>query len=253
MKIEVNAAKKLILYEKPKAVVFGASIILFPHPVTELAEIARDVDAITGYDGSHVLGLISGGEFQNPLREGACTLFGSTHKTLFGPQGGIILADREHGERIKKNIFPKFVDNAHWNRIAALTLALAEMKEFGKEYARQVIKNARRLAKSLAEYGLPVTCKEYGFTDSHQVLLDFGGFEKGMKVASKLEKANIIVDCGVRLGTCEITRKRMKEAEMEKIAEFIGRILINKEQPEKIRKEVAKFVEEHQKVYYCFE
>ena len=253
MNIEVDATKELILREKPRIVIFGASLILFPHPVVELAEVAREVGAITGYDGSHVLGLIAGGKFQNPLREGACTLFGSTHKTFFGPQGGIILADMEHGERMKKLIFPRFVDNAHWNRIAALTLALAEMKKFGREYARQVVKNAKQLAKSLAEYRLPVICKDYGFTSSHQVIMDFGGFEKGRKIALKLEKANIIVDCAVRVGTCEVTRRGMKEAEMEKIAEFIGRVLINKEKPEKVKEEVIKFVNNYQEIHYCFD
>jgi len=151
MNIEIERAREIILREKPKVVIFGASLILFPHPVAELSKVAKEVGAIVGYDGSHVLGLIAGGEFQNPLREGAAALFGSTHKTFFGPQGGILLADAEHGEEMKKHIFPRFVDNAHWNRIAALTLALAEMKNFGKEYAEQVVKNAKKLAGALSD------------------------------------------------------------------------------------------------------
>lgn len=253
MNIEVENAKEVILREKPRVIVFGASLILFPHPVAELREVAEEIDAIVGYDGSHVMGLIAGGEFQLPLREGANALFGSTHKSLFGPQGGIILADAEHGEKMKERIFPRFVDNAHWNRIAALTLALAEMKRFGKEYANQVIRNAKHLAKSLADYGLPVMCKNYGFTSSHQVILDFGDFENGKKIALMLEKANIIADCGVRLGTCEVTRRGMKESEMEKIAEFIKRILIDKEDPGKVKEEVTRLVKDFQEIYYCFD
>jgi glycine hydroxymethyltransferase len=253
MRIEVEAAKELISREKPKVVVFGASFMLFPHPVADLAEVAREIDAIIGYDGSHVLGLIAGGEFQSPLREGACALFGSTHKTLFGPQGGIILAKANYGEEMKESIFPRFVDNAHWNRIAALTLALAEMKRFGKEYAKQVVRNAKQLAKALAEHGLPVVCKDYGFTSSHQVILDFGGFDNGREIGLRLERANIIVDCAVRLGTCEITRRGMKEAEMEKIAEFIKRILVDGEKPENVKEEVINFVKEFQKIHYCFD
>ncbi|MFQ6074085.1 MAG: hypothetical protein ACE5KC_02585, partial [Candidatus Bathyarchaeia archaeon] len=112
MNIAVNEAVELVLREKPRIIVFGASMFLFPHPVREIAKAANEVDAIIGYDGSHVLGLIAGKTFQRPLREGACVLYGSTHKTFFGPQGGIIVADKEHGESMKKRIFPMFVDNA---------------------------------------------------------------------------------------------------------------------------------------------
>jgi len=252
MNIETEKAKEVILREKPRIVIFGASLILFPHPVMELSKVAGEIGAVVGYDGSHVMGLIAGGEFQHPLREGAVALFGSTHKTFFGPQGGILLANAEYGEKMKSQIFPRFVDNAHWNRIAALTLALAEMKKFGEEYAKQVVRNAKKLAETLSDYGLPVKCKDYGFTCSHQVILDFSG-NKGMDVAAKLERANIIVDCGVRLGTCEVTRRGMKEAEMEKIAEFIKRVLVDGEKPEKVREEVAKFAGDYQKIHYCFE
>jgi len=215
--------------------------------------VAREVDSHVGYDGSHVLGLIAGERFQNPLREGCAMLFGSTHKSFFGPQGGIILADKEHGEILKPRIHSTFVDNAHWNRIAALTLTLAEMRKFGKAYAQQVVKNARALAETLADSNFPVACPNLGFTRSHQVFLDYGGYKKGRVVAEKLEAANIIADCGVRLGVCEVTRKGMKEKEMEQIAEFIGKVVKDGEQPEKIKPQVVKFVGEFQKIGYCFE
>ena len=135
MNLKVEQAKEAMKQVKPKLVVFGASLITFPHPVKELAQVAQENGACVSFDGSHVMGLIAGEQFQDPLREGASALFGSTHKTLFGPQGGIILADKEHGEIMKEKIYPAFVDNAHWNRIAALTLALAEIKKFGNAYA----------------------------------------------------------------------------------------------------------------------
>ncbi len=127
------------------------------------------------FDGSHVLGLIAGNHFQDPLREGAQVLLGSTHKSFFGPQGGIILADKEHDEVMKAKIYPRFVDNAHWNRIATLTLTLAETREFGREYAEQVIRNAKALGKSLHDYDFPVKCSHLGFTQSHQSYLRFWG------------------------------------------------------------------------------
>lgn len=253
MNIKVEQAKEAIEQVKPKVIVFGASLITFPHPVKELAEVARENGACIGFDGSHVMGLIAGEQFQDPLREGASVLFGSTHKTLFGPQGGIILADKEHGEFMKEKIFPVFVDNAHWNRIAALTLSLAEMKKFGRIYAEQVVRNAKVLAATLYDYGFPVVCQHLGFTQSHQVLLDYGNYEEGRVIAEKLQNANIIVDCGVRIGTCEVTRRQMTEREMFKIAELIKRTVIDKEQPEKIKKEVTKLSAEFQKIEYSFE
>jgi len=250
--IKAEEAQETIVRVRPKIVVFGASLIVFPHPVITLAKVARESGAFVGFDGSHVLGLIAGGQFQDPLREGAHGLFGSTHKSFFGPQGGIILADKEHGERLKEKIYPAFVDNAHWNRIAALTLALAEMKKFGKTYAKQVVHNSQALAKALSDYGFPVICKHLGFTRSHQIILDYGDYEKGRAVAEKLQNANIITDCVVRIGTCEITRRGMKEREMLKIAELLKRTIVDKEKAENIRKDVAKLSHEFQKAEYCF-
>jgi glycine hydroxymethyltransferase len=252
MNIKVEEAKVAITRIKPKIVVFGASFITFPYSLEETAEIAHENGAIVGYDGSHVLGLVAGREFQDPLREGACALFGSTHKSFFGPQGGIILADKEHGEIIKEKIYPTLVDNAHWNRIAALTLALAEMKKFGKAYAGQVVRNAKTLGKALCDYGFPVVCQHLGFTKSHQTILDYGNYEGGRAFAEKLQDANIIVDCAVRIGTCEATRRGMKEGEMLKISELIKRTIFDGEKPERIRKDVAKLCSEFQGVEYCF-
>jgi glycine hydroxymethyltransferase len=253
MNVKVEEAKEKIRRIKPKIVIFGASLITFPHPVKELAEIARENGAIVGFDGSHVMGLIAGGQFQDPLREGAHALFGSTHKTFFGPQGGIFLADKKHGEFVKSKIYPTFVDNAHWNRIAALTLALAEMEKFGRAYAKQVIQNAQTLAKALYDYGFPIICKHLGFTKSHQVILNYGNYEKGRVVAKKLQQANIISDCVIRIGTCEVTRRGMKGEEMLRIAELIKRTILDSEKPENIKKDVAELCADFQRVEYCFE
>ncbi len=250
--IEVEEAQEAIQRAKPAIVIFGASLIVFPHPMNELAKIASENGAFVGFDGSHVLGLIAGEQFQDPLREGAHALFGSTHKSFFGPQGGIILADREHGETLREKIYPAFVDNAHWNRIAALTLALAEMKKFGKAYAKQIICNSKILAKALKDYSFPVVCPQLGFTCSHQVILDYKDYNKGKLLAEKLQQANIIVDCVVRIGTSEVTRRGMKEKEMLKIADLIKRTIFDKEPASKIKKEVAKLNLEFQKVEYCF-
>ena len=252
MNIKIDETIDLILQEKPKVIIFGASLFLFPQPILEITKAIRELDIHVGYDGSHVLGLIAGEEFQDPLREETSVLFGSTHKTFFGPQGGIILANQEYGEIIKERIFPAFVDNAHWNRIAALTLALAEMKEFGKRYAQQIVVNAQALGKALDGYGFPVSCRSQRYTKSHQVFLDYGGYKQGRLVAQKLEKANIIADCGVRLGVCEITRRGMREEEMQKIAELMKRVVIDNEEPLLVKRDAIRFVEEFQEIKFCF-
>ena len=137
-------------------------------------------------------------------------------------------------EEVKKKQFPGLVDNAHWNRIAALAYSLDEARRKGPAYARQVVANAKALARSLHEGGVPVKCAEYGFTQSHQVFLDISGETKIDKFTSLLEEANIIVDIGIRLGTCEATRRGMKTGDMEEIAELITRVYKG-EDPTKIR------------------
>jgi glycine hydroxymethyltransferase len=251
--IKVEEAMEAMQHLKPRIVILGASLILFPYQVNALAKVAHESGAILGFDGSHVLGLIAGEQFQDPLHEGAQALFGSTHKSFFGPQGGILLANKELGEPLKEKIYPAFVDNAHWNRIAALTLALAEMKNFGKAYATQIVRNSKSLAKALHDYGCPVICQHLGFTQSHQVIVDYGDYEKGRTVAEELQRANIITDCVIRFGTCEVTRRGMKETEMLKIAELIKRTVIDKETIETIKKDVVKLAAEFQKVQYCFD
>jgi glycine hydroxymethyltransferase len=244
-KIDLNSTIEVIEKNKIKIAILGSSLILFKQPVKELAKL----NIIVGYDGSHVLGLIAGQTFQDPLKEGASALFGSTHKSFFGPQGGIFLSNEDL--EIDKMILHKLVDNAHWNRIAALTWALLEMKHFGKEYAHQIIKNSQALAKNLYERKFPIAGEEYGFTESHQVLMIFQDYKKNMDFAKKLEEANIIVDCGIRLGVNEVTRRGMKEKEMERIAELIERVYKG-EDIEKVRQDVIKLRKEFDDIEYRF-
>jgi len=247
--IDVENAASRIKQERPRIVIFGASLILFPHPVRELSKVCHDIGSIVVYDGSHVLGLIAGHQFQDPLREGADFLIGSTHKSFFGPQGGIILSNNRF-DRIKMSVHPAIVDNAHWNRIAALYVALSESRRFGRRYASQVVRNSKALARALDDYGVKLLGKERGFTESHQTIVEVSP-EGGMSMAQKLEKANIIVDVGVRLGTSEETRRGMKEREMEQIAGLIARVVVSNENPRKILKDVHKLRKEFKGVQYC--
>ncbi|MFH1821293.1 MAG: serine hydroxymethyltransferase [Methanobacteriota archaeon] len=270
MNIDADAAANKIAEVKPKLVTLGGSLFLFPHPVKELSKVAKETGAHVMYDAAHVSGLIAGGQFQDPLREGAEVMTCSTHKTLPGPQHGMILCKRELAESINKGVFPGIVSNHHLHAVAALTIALAEMLEFGKEYTLQIVKNAKALGKALHDQGFSVLCPDLGFTDSHTLVVDVTKQGDGGALEQKLEHANIILNRnllpwdpregrhyknpgGIRLGTSEVTRLGMKEGEMKGIAEFIKRVVIDGEDPKRLVGEVADFRQGYQKVHYCFE
>ena len=249
MNIVVDKTRGLIEDERPSLVVFGQSFFLFPHPVRELIDACRSAGSRVAFDGSHVLGLIAGGEFQKPLEEGAELLLGSTHKSLFGPQGGIIVGKGGAESEVKGRQFPGLVDNAHWNRVAALIWALDEARRVGGKYAAQVIANSKALAKSLHEGGVPVKCADYGFTESHQVFLDMKDTKAIENFAQRLEDANIIVDHGIRIGTCEATRRGMKLKDMERVAELMIRVYKG-EEPAKVRREATKLRRQFNRILY---
>lgn len=254
----------------PKLVMFGASVFPFPHPVKELAETFHDIGAIVGYDAAHVAGLIAGGVFQDPLREGADFVNLSTHKTLFGPQHGTVLSWSKYADRIKRATFPGMVSNHHLHALAGVTIACTEMLEFGGDYTRQVVKNARALAQALHEKGFKVLAEHKGFTESHVILIDVTQQGDGGTIEETLERANIIINRnllpwdikegrhfmhpgGIRLGTSEVTRIGMKESEMIEIAEFISRVVVDKEGVSKVKEDIAEFRKDFQRVHYCFE
>jgi len=251
MNIEVEASIEAIRSLKPKLIIFGASFFLFPHPIQELREVADEMEAAIAYDGSHVLGLIAGRTFQDPLREGAAVLLGSTHKTFPGPQGGIILGKSELKEKFDKAL-DLTVDNYHPHRVAALTVVLAEMLVFGKDYATQTVKNAKALGKALEKEGFQIKCTHKGYTESHQLLFDTTGLGSAETVASNLEKANIIVDRGIRLGTQEVTRLGMEEKDMGRIAELFREVLVDKLPAEKVALRVRELRSRFTAVKYCF-
>lgn len=244
--IDVPGAAKLLKSTDPKVVIFGASFIPFPHPTRELSDIGGGVRV---FDGSHVLGLIAGGEFQDPLREGCSLLIGSTHKSLPGPQGGIILSnDEEAFSKVSSKIHPGIVDNIHLNRVAALAVALLEMMQFGKAYAAAVVRNSQTLAKALVEEKVEVRGSRFGYTKSHQVLLDYGP-EEATALSHRLEKANIISDDGGRLGTSELTRMGYGPEEMREIAGIIGQV-VRKRSSSVVRRQVRALVREFQEPKY---
>ena len=273
--IDVDRAKSRIAKfvgdgRPPKLVMFGASVFPFPHPVKELADTIHSAGATVAYDAAHVAGLIGGGQFQDPLREGADVVSLSTHKTFFGPQHGGVLSWEKHAEKIKRAAFPGMLSNHHLHAVAGVTIACAELLEFGREYTSQIVKNAKALGQALYERGFNVLAEHKGFTQSHVILIDITKHGDGGTIEETLEKANVIINRnllpwdikegrhfmhpgGIRLGVSEITRLGMKESEMTEIAEFIKRVIIDKEPPEKVKADVMEFRKNYQKVHYCFE
>ena len=254
----------------PKIAMFGGSVFLFPHPVKELADFLKGHDMHINYDAAHVAGLIAGGKFQDPLREGTDTMTMSTHKTLFGPQGGLVLGFDRHEESIKKAMFPGLTSSHHIHHMAGKAVAFAEALEFGKDYAAQTINNAKALASELNNVGFKVLGEKRGYTESHQTVVNVLDYGDGGTIEADLEKANIIVNRqlipgdlkanrhymhpgGIRLGTSEITRLGMKESEMKEIAAMIKDVVIDKKEPGEMTAKIAEFRKEFQKTQYCFD
>jgi len=275
MTIDVELTKKKIDTmisegKGPKIAMFGGSLFLFPHPVKELSEFLHERNVYINYDGAHVAGLIAGGQFQDPLREGVDSMTMSSHKTLWGPQGGIIVSVEKYSDPIKKAIFPGNTSSHHLHHVAGKAVALAESLEFGEEYAKQVIKNAKMLAYSLANHGFNVLGEKRGYTESHQLAVDVSNYGDGGTIEKDLEKCNIILNrqllpgdikegrnyfhpSGVRIGVPEVTRLGMKEDEMQEIATFIKKVVIDKQDIPKVLQNVTEFKKNFQKVHYAFD
>ncbi|HIH98449.1 MAG TPA: aminotransferase class I/II-fold pyridoxal phosphate-dependent enzyme [Thermoplasmata archaeon] len=273
--IDVDKSVKLIETERPNLTLAGGSVILFPIPLKEIAEATKAIDSYMAFDGAHVLGLIGGKHFQDPLHEGAQVMTASTHKTFPGPQGGIVLAnpdlDTEEGKKFARRLdfgcFPGVTSNYHLHHVAAKAVVLAEHLEFGEAYAKQTIANAKAFAQALWERGFQVLCEPYGFTESHQVLLRIGkpNEGKGKWASEKLEDGGLITNqeilpgdksptftSGLRLGTQELTRIGMKEKDMEDVAEFMKQVLLDKKNPAKVKEKIKEFRKDFQFIHYCF-
>jgi len=227
--LDVQATKKLVLEEKPPLTILGSSFIPFPHPVKEISESIKD-PCVCVYDGSHVLGLIACGKFQDPIKEGAEVLFGSTHKSLYGPQGGLVLSNSDlHIEKLRKMLGFDIdegiglVDNPHMNRIAALGIALEEIFR-DSDYGESVVRNAKALAKALDDKGVPVKFKEKGFTESHQIFLDVEE-EKALSLCRSLEEIGVFIDIAGRIGLAEVTHMGMGLSDMDLIADVISEVI----------------------------
>jgi len=248
-KIDLVETGQLIDEHKPELIILGKSMVLHPEPV---AEIRKKIDTMEDkpvlmYDMAHVLGLV-GPYFQEPFKEGADIVTGSTHKTFFGPQRGVVAGNMEEGtkdyelwETIQREAFPGSTSNHHLGTLLGLLMAAYEMNMYGKEYQKQVISNAKVFAKALRDNGFNVEGDpDVRYTETHQVILNVG-YANGAEIAEKLEKNNIIVNyqsipydegfsssSALRMGVQEMTRFGMKEKDFERLAEYMKEIIQDK-------------------------
>ncbi|OGF45264.1 MAG: glycine cleavage system protein T [Candidatus Firestonebacteria bacterium RIFOXYA2_FULL_40_8] len=268
-KIDANATKRLIAENNPDLIIFGKSMVLHPEPVEEVKAFmqAQGIKSIVMYDMAHVLGLI-GPYFQEPFKDGADIVTGSTHKTFFGSQRGVISSDFKETEdnyklweTIENRVFPGSVSNHHLGTLLGLLMSAYEMNHFKDEYQEKVIMNAKVLAKALKDLGFDVAGDPaVSFTETHQIIV-YVGYGKGPEVAKRLEENNIIVNYqatpeeegftasgSLRLGSSEMTRFGLSEEDFKTIAQLIKDAVDNKP----VKEEVKKFREKFLDLKFCF-
>ncbi len=260
----IDAQKTIELIERvsPQLVVMGKSLFLFPEPVTEVAAFCKTKDIPLLYDAAHVLGLIAGGEFQQPLHEGATWMTASTHKTFPGPQRGVILGNLdEEGEKkywpaADRGVFPGTSSNHHLFTLPALVVATREMQKYGREYAAQIVRNAQALGRNLDELGTPVEARDFDYTKSHMIAVNVSQWGGGVEIAKRLEVNDIIVNynmvpgdadprnpSGLRIGVPEMTRFGMDERSMGELAQLIHDAIREKNVKEQVHALRRRFVE----------
>ena len=274
LNIDVDRSIDVIRAAKPGIVTFGGSLFLFPHPVKELRAVCEEVGAYVAYDASHVLGLIAGGVFQDPLREGADFISSSTHKTFPGPQGGVVLGSPNTArlekavKKVQYAIFPLSASSTHLGRLPALSIAALEMKIFGPELARQIVKNAQTAGQYLYENGVKVLAEHKGFTRSHQIAVDVQSFGGGKTIAQNLEDANIVLNknllpyddqsnrdnpSGLRIGWQDVTRRGFREGEVKHLCDLMLSVIKGKRKPEDVKEDVIALKKEFSKVKFGFQ
>ena len=269
-RIDLEETANLLDRFDPELIILGKSMILHPEPVANLRKLldAKSSRPILMYDMAHVLGLI-GPHFQNPYAEGADIITGSTHKTFYGTQRGIIGAAYEEGtpefdlwKSIERRVFPGAVSNHHLGTLLGMLMAALEMNAFKDTYQPQVLTNAKAFAKALADEGLEVQGDpELDYTETHQVIVAVG-YAQGCAVAQDLEESNIIVNyqaipsdesftssSGLRIGVAEMTRFGMKEADFREFAP----LFVEAMQGKNVGEEVTRFRERFQTMYFCFD
>ncbi len=268
--VDLVACEALFDEHRPELIIMGRSMTILKEPVAALRKMVDSLapGCILMYDMAHVLGLV-GPHFQDPFAEGADIVTGSTHKTFFGTQRGIVAADWDRmddryllWEAIERRAFPGGVSNHHLGTLLGLLMATYEMNHFKDDYQRQVIANAKAFARALSDTGLDVAGDPaVSFTETHQVILNVG-YAQGPEIARRLEKSNIILNYqaspveegftasgSLRMGVAEMTRFGMVESDFGQLAELMHDVIFQKKD---IRQEVTDFRKQFSTMQYCF-
>ena len=269
-RIDVEACREIIREHRPELVILGKSMTLHREPVAEIRALVNEhcPETVILYDMAHVLGLV-GPHFQQPFLEGADLVTGSTHKTFFGTQRGVVAANwaedhprYELWEAVERRTFPGSVSNHHLGTMLGLLMAAYEMNGFKDAYQIQVLANARAFASALDACGLRVAGDpSVSFTETHQVILEVG-YGRGPEVAERLEESHIIVNyqaapdeegftasgC-LRMGVAEMTRFGMKEDDFRTLAPWVHAVVA---EGRSVRDEVMAFRQGFRDMRYCF-
>jgi glycine/serine hydroxymethyltransferase len=268
-KLDLDKLAEITEQHKPELMIFGKSMFIYQEPIEFISELVKDWEdrPVIMFDMAHVLGLY--GAFQSPLDEGADVITGSTHKTFFGPQRGLIAGNFPKGSRLRKlwldimsRAFPGSTSNHHLGTLLALLMAAYEMNEFKEDYQNQVRRNAKAFARALKRKGVSVEGDEAdGFTETHQVLIRVSASGKGMEIARRLENNNLVTNyqalpddetflepSGIRMGVQEMTRFGMKEKDFDGLAEFIADVVMKNRN---VKEDVKAYRQRFLEMRYC--
>ena len=270
-KMDVEETKKLIDRYRPELIIFGKSMVLHKEPVAQIRQFVDEqkIPTTIMYDMAHVLGLI-GDHFQNPFQEGAEIVTGSTHKTFFGPQRGVIGVnykeeDLKYGlwKTIESRTFPGSVSNHHLGTQLGMLMAAYEMNQFRDAYQSAIIRNAKSFARSLKSYGLDVVGDPaIDYTETHQVIVSVG-YGEGAEIAERLEQNNVIVNYqatpdeegftasgALRMGVSEMTRFGFEEKDFDQLASLMADCILRGRE---IKGDVERLRASHTEMRYCFD
>lgn len=262
--IDFDELREVAIKEKPKMILAGFSAYSRELNYKKFVEIAREVGAVTVVDVAHIAGLIAGGALKNPFDDGFDVITTTTHKTLRGPRGGMILTreDEEIAKKIDKSIFPGLQGGPHMNVVAAKAISFGEaLHPSFKDYASEVIRNAKAMARVFREEGIRMIG---GGTDNHLILADvFGSLGvTGQEAETALDEVgitlnkNMIADdkrspmdpSGIRFGTPAITTRGFNEEDCKRVAELMVEVLKDKDNAglkKKVREEIRKMALSH--------
>ena len=270
-KMDVEETKKLLDRYRPELIIFGKSMVLHKEPVAQIRQFVDEqkIPTTIMYDMAHVLGLI-GDHFQNPFQEGAEIVTGSTHKTFFGPQRGVIGVnykeeDLKYGlwKTIESRTFPGSVSNHHLGTQLGMLMAAYEMNQFRDAYQSAIIRNAKSFARSLKSYGLDVVGDPaIDYTETHQVIVSVG-YGEGAEIAERLEQNNVIVNYqatpdeegftasgALRMGVSEMTRFGFEEKDFDQLASLMADCILRGRE---IKGDVERLRASHTEMRYCFD